>query len=170
MLAPVGLEPRGFRAVALADSYLDLDGFKARTVMPSEDVDDLESRFEGWIGQRLIVGTSRINGRMRKRYAAPFQSPVPEIVLGWLVAIVTVEAYQKRGWDPSDAQSKQIVDEAGRAFEELKEAADGDEGLFDLPLRQDTTADGIARGGPLGYSEQDPYTWTRRQAEAYRGR
>lgn len=138
--------------------------------MPSEDVDELEARRPGFIAQRLEIGTSRINGRLRKRYAAPFASPVPEIVLGWLDAVVTLEAYIARGWNPSDEQSKQISDAAAQAFADLKEAADSEIGLFDLPLREDTTAEGISRGGPLGYSESDPYTWTDLQREAARGR
>lgn len=156
--------------MALADSYLDVPDWKARTVMPEADVVYLEATYPGWIASRLKIGTSRINGRLRKRYAAPFANPVPEIVLGWLDAMVTVEAYQKRGWNPSDEQSKQIADAAATAFGEIKEAADSEEGLFDLPLRQNTTEDGIAKGGPLAYSEASPYDWTDVQAEALRGR
>ena len=77
-------------------SLLTLAEWKSRTVMPPEDVDALEALHPGWILKRLTVGTSRLEGRLRKRYDAPFAAPVPEIVLGWLDATVTVEAYLKR--------------------------------------------------------------------------
>lgn len=139
--------------------------------MPPEDVDYVEGVCPGFIEARLVVGTSRIYGRLRKRYAVPFADPPPEIALGWLVAIVQPEVYLKRGINPSgDEHFKSLDEERTRAFEELKEAADADTGLFDLPLRENTSEDGIARGGPLGYSEQSPYDWTDRQREAIRGR
>jgi hypothetical protein len=156
--------------VTLANSALDLEEFKARTVMPAEDVDDLERSYDGFIARRLVIATSRIYTRLRKRYAVPFATPVPEIVLGWIVAIVTVEAYQKRGWNPSDEQSQQILEAATTALAEVKEAADSNEGLFDLPLRQDTTAEGISKGGPFFYSESSPFDWLDVQREAVRGR
>jgi len=49
------------------------------------------------------------------------------------------------------------------AVAELKEAADSKDGLFDLPLRADTTATGVSKGGPRGYSEASPYTNLDRQ-------
>lgn len=151
-------------------SYLDLLEFRTRTVMPSEDVDLVESMYPGFLLSRLIFHTSRINARLRKRYDAPFASPVPEIVLGWLVALVTLEGYQKRGWNPSDAQSAQIVTAATEASADLLEAANSEEGLLDLPVRENTTDTGISKGGPFGYSEPSPYDWIDAQTEAIRGR
>lgn len=152
------------------NSYLDLAEFKTRTVMPADDVDEVEMRAPGFLLARLEVWTSRINARLRKRYAVPFAAPIPEIALGWLAAFVTVEAYQKRGWNPSDEQSAQIKADRDECAVELKEAADAANGLFDLPLRQNTTETGIAKGGPLAYSEASPYEWADVQAEALRGR
>lgn len=151
-------------------AYLDLPEFRARTVMPSADVDIVEALHPGFLDSRLAVHTSKINVRLRKRYAVPFAAPVPEIVLGWLVALVTLEAYQKRGWNPGDAQSAQIEAASNDARDELKEAADGDDGLLDLPLREDTTVTGITQGGPFSYAEPSPYDWVDAQAEAIRGR
>lgn len=148
-------------------SYLTLVEFVVRTVMPSEDVYELETRAPGFILARLTVWTSKINARLRKRYAVPFDAPVNEIVLGWLAAIVTVEAYQKRGWNAADEQAAQIKADRDEAIAELKEAADSQAGLFDLPLRQNTTADGISRGGPLASSDASPYALL--DAEALRG-
>ncbi len=135
--------------------------------MPPDDFDAIDPAF---VESRLAIGTSEINGRLRKRYMAPFASPVPEAVLGWLTAIVTPELYFRRGWDPASEQGAAIIDAAKRAREEIKEAADSKEGLWDLPLREDTTDEGISKGGPLAYSEASPYEWLDVQREAIRGR
>lgn len=147
-------------------SYLDIAGLKTRTIMPALDFDALDT---GFVEARLAIGTSEINGRLRKRYAAPFASPVPEIVLGWLTAIVTPDLYLRRGWDPSSEQSASVIAEAARARAEMKEAADSVEGLFDLPLRENTTDEGISKGTPVVYAEASPYSWMDAQVEILRG-
>lgn len=143
--------------------------FTLRTVMPAEDVAYLESAFAGFLAARLAANTSRIYARLRKRYAVPFSAPVPEVALDWLTKITTVEAYQKRGWNTSDEQSKDIAGAAATAFEEIKEAADAEGGLFDLPLREDTTEEGVNKGGPFVYAEASPHEWLDVQREAVRG-
>lgn len=156
--------------MALEGSYLDVDGLKARTIAPDHLVDGLhldESNRAPWVAfveSRLKIETSRINGQLRKRYAAPFEDPVPEVVLGWLAALVVPSLYRKRGWDPSDQQSADVLADAQTARDEIAEAADAEGGKFDLPLRADTTATGIARGGPRAYSEASPYDWLDVQA------
>jgi len=150
-------------------SYLDIAEFKLHSVMPDEDVDDLEHRYPGFIAKQLDDETTWINGRLKKRYAVPFAAPVPTIVLGWLAKIVTPAVYKKRGWNPSSEQDQDILKDAERAREEVKEAAESEEGLFELPLRQDLAgSSGVQFGGPLGYAEADPYTWTDRQVEEAR--
>jgi hypothetical protein len=145
-------------------SFLDLVGFKARTIMPAADVDAIEASEPGWILQQLADGSAAMITRLSKRYG-PFVLPYPVAVLRWLTILVTVRCYYKRGVNPSDEQFELVKAEADEAKAELKEAADSDIGLFELPLRQDTTADGIAKGGPFGYSEAGPYDWIDRQAE-----
>ncbi len=144
--------------------YLDLTSFKALTIMPADHADAIQLVAPGWIDSQLVYWSGWIDSRLRKRYAAPFESPYPEAVTGWLARLVTVRAYLKRGVDPNDPQFEEIRADAERAMTEIKEAADGDVGLFDLPLRADTTAAGISKGGPLGYSEASPYVWTDEQA------
>lgn len=148
-------------------AYLDIAGLKLRTPMPDEDVDALPVQF---VLERLSVGSSEIDGKLRKRYAAPFAEPVPPIIVGWLSDIVTPELYLRRGWNPGNEQEATIVAAAERARAQMQEAADSAEGLWDLPLRADTTAEGVSKGGPLGYSETSPYDWRDAQAEAIRGR
>ena len=147
-------------------AYLDVDGFKLRTVMPPEDVDFLEDTFPGYLDARLEVGSALLNARLIKRYAVPFDPlSAPEIVKGWLAALVTPRAYQKRGWNPSDVQSAQILEDMKEALEQIKEAADSEVGLFELPMKEGDAAGGVTKASPLGYTETSPYRWTDRQVE-----
>jgi len=168
----------------LAGSLLDLDEFAARTIAPASMVmGDFFDPTGAWtdatliakrtahrtfVQTQLIIGTSRIYARLRKRYAVPFVAPVPEIACGWLVALVTPMVYRRRGIDPSDEQIESLDAAAAQALDELKEAADSEVGLYDLPLLSTAKGgdDGPTLGGPFGYSEASPYTWTDRQAEA----
>lgn len=154
-------------------AYLDLAGFKLRTIMPSSDVDSFDSGANiapGFLAQRLTDWSRYIDTRLRKRYAVPFATPTPLILCEWLTALVTKDAYAKRGFALDSAQDKAvIVDPADRALAEIKEAADSNEGLFDLPLKENgVDASGVTKGGPFGYSEQSPYRWTDKQAKAGR--
>lgn len=147
-------------------SYLTLADFRAFSLMPSTDVDELEARAPGFIAKQCEVATADIDSRLRKRYAAPFGSPCPVKVQAWCARIVTRVAYLKRGVDPTDPQFAAYVADADTAMAEIKEAADAQFGLFDLPLRQDTKATGLTAPRPLGYSEASPYVWTDVQASA----
>lgn len=138
-------------------AYLTVQEFATRSILSSTDVDYLETRYPGFLDSRLAVNTSRIHARLGKRYDWPFASPVAEIVLGWLVALTTIDAFEKRGWDPSDVQSANVVQARDNALDEIKEAADAKDGLFELPLRQDNPTTAITRGAPLVYTQTSPY-------------
>lgn len=140
---------------------------KAYTVMPGPDVDVIEQRDPGWILARAAAIQSRIDARLRKRYAAPFTSP-PGVVLGWLGALLTVDMYTHRGVAPSDAQMVTIQAQADQALAEIKEAADAVQGLFDLPLSSTTTATGIEEPATLFSTDADVFEYKHR-APAGRG-
>lgn len=146
-------------------AYLTLERFKTCTVMPSSFVDLIEAVSPGWTLAQLELESRRLDGRLGKRYAVPFAAPVPPIVEGWITKIVTVSAYLKRGFDPTDPQGQMYVGDRDVALAEIKEAADAETGLFDLPLRADLTASGIARGYPKAYSEQSPYAGFDQQSQ-----
>lgn len=153
----------------MATPYLTFDEFKSLSVMPGEDLDALEQVSPGWIDTQLEYWSAQIDSRLRKRYAAPFSSPYPIAVKGWLSRLVTVRAYLRRGVDPSDLQFAEIKADADAAVAEIKEAADANTGLFDLPLREDTTSTGVSKGAPMSYSEQSPFVWMDQQADIGRG-
>jgi hypothetical protein len=98
-------------------------------------------------------------------YAAT--TPVPEAALWWLAAILTPEMYRARGVNPQDPQMEQLEKDRDRALAELKEAADSQDGLFDLPLL-DAGESGITQGGPQAYSETSPYVGFDHQARCAR--
>ena len=138
-------------------AYLTLAEFKGLTIMPSADVDEVETAQAGWIASQLDLWSRYIDARLRKRYEAPFSAPYPLTVTMWLTHLVTTEVYLKRGVDPNDAQWEIVTQRAEQAKAELEEAADSEKGKFDLPLRSDTTNTGITQGTPAVYSEASPY-------------
>lgn len=156
--------------------YLDTPRFRELSIMPSSDVDQIEALESEWIQRRLDRAGDFLDVRLAKRYAVPFgddpsppatvRANVPGTVEDWIVGIVTLEAYSKRGFNPSSASDEAaIVMPATRAREEILEAANSETGLFELPMRSTATSSGVSRGGPLGYSETSPYVWTDRQVE-----
>jgi hypothetical protein len=149
-------------------TQLTLEEFRDRTVMPAVMVDELATAAPGWIENQITMSEAWIYSRLRKRYAAPFADPVPETFRAWVVVIVTVKAFQRMGVDPRDPQFETIAADRKMAFDEIKEAADSKDGLFDLPVRQDTQSTGISQGAPLAYSEASAYDWLDVQAERLR--
>lgn len=140
--------------------YLDVDGFRLRSIMPDDSITRLENKSPGWLQTALNAKSAWIDAKLSKRYLVPFTAPVPDIVIGWLAALVTPDAYARLGFNPSSDQDKSsIIDPADQARDEIDEAADSREGKFELPLLQGSSQGGISKGGPLGYSETSPYVW-----------
>jgi phage gp36-like protein len=111
------------------------------------------------------MASAYIDSRLAKRYAAPFEAPYPIAVTRWLTDLVTLRCWRKRGVVSTDEQMIDYRAAADAAMRELTEAANSNEGLFDLPLRADTDASGIVRAFPQSYSEQSPYVWYDIQAD-----
>lgn len=123
-----------------------------------------------FIETTLADWSSEFNARLKKRYAVPFNpANPPAIIQRWLTKVVTRDCFAKRGYNPTSLQDKEaILDEAVAALAELKEAAESENGLFDLPLLNDDAASAVTQGGPYAYSEQSPYTWLTLQRNAGR--
>lgn len=94
-------------------------------------------------------------------YTSP--TPVPEVVLGWLTDLVSLDVYDRRGANAQDPTLVRLAATVERVQTEVKEAADGDTGLFDLPTNDDTDS-AITTGGPQFYSETSPYVSADREA------
>lgn len=141
-------------------SYLDLAEYKNYSVLPSVDIDELETIQAGWIDRKLRAISRSVDARLRKRYVVPFESPYPDAVLDWVARIMDPQTLKKRGVDATDEQFVSIAEDATAALEELKEAANAEDGLFDLPILDTADGSAISKGGPLAYSETSPYVWT----------
>lgn len=149
-------------------AYLDLDKFKLLGVMPDEHVDQLETRWPGFLVAQFTAYSAWIDSRLRKRYKAPFSEPCTEVIKLWLAQIVTATAYTRRGWDPSGVDVEAIVDDAKAAKVEVLEAANGENGLFELALTDTTDSSGVTKAATRGYSEAGPYVGFSKQAQAGR--
>lgn len=149
-------------------AYLDLAGFKLASVAADESIDEVEARYPGFVEKQLALVSQWIDARLRKRYAAPFAAPYPLTVIDWLAAIVTYRAMRKRGIDATDAQAETYKEDHDTAKAEVLEAANSVEGLFELPLRADTTGSGVTAPEVLSYSEASPYVAFDVQAAAAR--
>lgn len=153
-------------------AYLDLsstlDAYTDLSVLPAEYAAEVEARYEGWLAAQAAYWSAVIDSRLAKRYDTPFTAPYPVAVTGWLARLLDVRVLLKRGVDATDAQFATVAASGEAVLVELKEAADAVNGLFDLPLRSDTTASGVVRPRVQSYSEQSPYTGARVQRDVAR--
>jgi len=149
--------------------YANLLDVKDLGIMPAEDIDELERREPG-ITERISTKISALfDAKLIKRYAAPFEQPYPDVLVYHVAQAVAYRLYLRRGYNPSSEQDAEIKEANDRAWEWLDEAANSEEGLVELPRRQETPgASAVNKGGPFGYSEASPYTWMDRQREAVR--
>ena len=145
--------------------YLTVAEFKLLSTIPSGFVDAVELESSGYTDAQLAYWSDWIDSQLRKRYDAPFSTPYPNAVRGWLARVVTPRVWTKRGVDPQDEQWKEVKQDDLDARKEIAQAADSDTGLFDLPVRQDTRATGISQGSPRSYSEQSPYVFADQQRD-----
>jgi hypothetical protein len=145
-------------------SYSD---FIQRTAMPADDVAIVQAKTPGKVESLIAQHQAWMYARLSKRYQTPLPVPVIEIALLWLTWMVTPDVYRARGATPGqDPQVDRFDKLADQARQEIREAADSKEGLFELPLLDTGAATAVTKGGPLAYSEQSPYAWADHQAEA----
>lgn len=144
-------------------AYLTLSEFTDLALLSPDLVTAVETIQAGWIEGQLEHWSAHIDARLAKRYATPFSSPYPVTVKGWLARIVAVRVYLRRGVDATDEQFLEIRNDARDALDEIEKAADAQHGLYELPLRADTTANGVTRGDTWSYSEQSPYVGLEQQ-------
>lgn len=135
--------------------------------MPPEDIDALEQIYPGITLKTVTKVSGMYDARLRKRYEAPFASPYPDPLVFNVSRETAWRLWLKRGFNPSGAIDQLLEKEHLEAEAWVKEAADSETGLVELPVRQATPAEASAinAGGPLGYSETSPYAWTTLQRE-----
>jgi hypothetical protein len=143
--------------------YLTVEEFTIRATIPRSFVDDLERQEPGWVAMQLKQESGWINARLLKRYAVPFASPYPDTACYWLTLLVQAACLRRRGVNALDSGAIQWFEDEKAARLEVEKAANPENGTYELPLRDDTTAEGVTRKGPSGYAEHSPYAWTDQQ-------
>lgn len=143
-------------------TYLTLATFRDMTTMPGVFVDEVETLNPGWLAIQIDLWSRWVDARLRKRYEAPFNAydadpPTPITVRGWVCSIVTMHAYLKRGVDPNDLHWPLVEKAHDDAKAEVLEAANSQDGWFELPLRDTEDANAVTKTGPLSYSEASPF-------------
>lgn len=146
-------------------AYLTLARYKLLAAIPSSFVDDVENASVGFTEAQIEIYSAWLDSKLAKRYDAPFHSPYPKAIEAWLARLITPQVMLKRGVNSTDEQWTHIVDQEKTTRAEVTEAANAETGLYDLPLRANTDASGIARGFTRGYSEASPYVHTTQQAQ-----
>jgi hypothetical protein len=149
--------------------YLSYDQYAQRTSIPPKYITAIEQQYPGHIDLQLQMFTAMIDARLRKNYAAPFDTDhVPLVVQLWLVALCDYKVMERRGYNPGDSIIDRYAADYEQANKDLLEAANSETGLFDLPLRSDTTASGRDKPRVVSYCEASPFVGQRMQRE--RGR
>lgn len=151
-------------------SYLTFAEYKARSRLRASIIDAAGSaKVEAWLSER----SSKIRARLVKRYAVDFADPGPvaDVILGWLGALVDRDVQEYVGGPPEGREDEWIVKRADQAEAELKEAADSETGLFELPIRNTDPLGscGINKGGPVVESYNTIQGWFDAQASARDG-
>lgn len=90
--------------------------------------------------------------------------PIPETILRWIRILWEWDAIAKAGRSPIAPELADFKEEVAEARAEIKEAADGEHSLFDLPVNEDSDT-AQTTGRPLGYSETSPYAAFDRQVK-----
>jgi hypothetical protein len=148
-------------------AYLTLARYKLLATIPASFIDEVETVAAGFTDAHLEILSRWLDSKLAKRYAAPFAADsIPSAIEAWLARLVTPQVMLKRGVNATDEQWQHIVKQEESARAEVQEAADSENGLYDLPLRQDTpSTSGIAKGFTKAYSEQSPYVQQTLQAQ-----
>ena len=137
-------------------TYLALATYKQRTTIDASVVQLCENKGKD-VSWWLESASAQINTRLAKRYAVDFASPgpVPDQIIFWLIRLVNIDVWECAGGLPegredgwADAARKQV-------YEELKEAADAENGMYELPLRSTDTLgnSAINKGGPFVHED-----------------
>lgn len=94
--------------------------------------------------------------------AAP---PVPETILRWLTDLVTEDVAIRHGINSNDPLWTKIDDRVKLTRQQIEQAANTKDGLWDLPVSEDLGS-AVDTGGPRGVAQASPYAWTYQQVRA----
>lgn len=148
-------------------SYLTFAQYKLGTDIKGSLVDLCgQAKVDEWLDR----ASSKIRNRLAKRYAVDFTDPgpVPGVIKDWLTLLVDIRVWKFVGGLPEGREDGWAEKDAEKVEAELKEAADSEEGLIELPLRN-TDALGnsaINKGGPMAVAYNTIHGYFDAQASA----
>ena len=148
--------------------FKDLPTVKTWCNLTSKQVDEIEREMPGRILTRATGAQGEIDGRLRKRaanlpqYPIPFPEPVPPKVLEWMGWLLTPVLYELSGLQMTDEMQQRIERRSDRAYEQIKEAADAVDGLYDLPFSADSQESMIAEPATLFRSDPNCFAFKHR--------
>jgi hypothetical protein len=115
------------------------------------------------VEQFLEEYSGTIRDRLTKRYAVDFTDPgpVPATIAKWLVWGVDYDVLFYVGGNPEGREDEFAKERWTLANDELKEAANSETGLFELPLRNTDPLgnSAINKGGPFVKSFLTPFSF-----------
>lgn len=141
--------------------YITFAELKEASAYEPADWDGLNARRPNTVASWLRLTQSAIDDPLRLRYAVPFvttppsQAPDPALAPAtlkrWQIALMDARFLRMRRETGADvSEDADLLAEADAVRKEIEAAADtSNEPHAELPLRADTTATGVSRGGPL---------------------
>jgi hypothetical protein len=117
-------------------SYLTIAAYKTITTIDASVVDLCAAKGKD-VGRWLELKSGHIRARLVKRYAVDFNDPgpPPDKIIEWLVLLVDILVWACAGGLPEGREDGWAKEAEKTTLDEIKEAADSETGLFELPLR-----------------------------------
>lgn len=141
-------------------TYLALAAYRSITTIDGSVVDVCTAKGKD-VTRWLELKSAHIRARLVKRYAVDFTDPgpTPDKIIEWLVKLVDIEVWACAGGLPEGREDGWADKDRDRVEAELKEAADSDTGLFELPLRNTDPLGNAAinKGGPFVQEYLTPF-------------
>lgn len=146
--------------------YVTLAELKEGSEFDPIEWDELNTRRPATVTAWLTLTAALINDPLRLRYAVPFEAPYPTTVKAWQIVLMDAKFLRHRRTPGAEStDDSDISTEAKAVTESIAAAADQDRPAHpELPLRSDTSASGVTKGGPMMASFATPYEWFDEQA------
>jgi hypothetical protein len=142
-------------------SYLTLAEYRSITTIDGSIVDLCSAKGKD-VQRWLDLSSAHIRSRLVKRYAIDWSEvanqPTPDKIIQWLILLVDIPVCKCAGAIPEGRVDDWVREDEQKVEAEIKEAADSEGGLFELPLRE-TGPSAVSKGAPivheLGFSVHD---------------
>lgn len=144
-------------------SPLSAASYRSTTTIPGSLVDRCASSGKS-VQTWLNIHWSHIKTRLVKRYAVTndFQGgDVPEKIVEWLTTLTDIDVWKCVGGIPEGREDGWADKDRERVESELKEAANADEGLFELPTKNSSALgdSAVNKGGPHVVAYSTAFTY-----------